>query len=307
MKQCVTTSDGLGVEITGIDLTAVDTERAAEIKALVHEHKLLVFRDQRLSESELVAFGRLLGRPEPYFQEHYWHPEHPEIFVSSNVAVDGEKVGVAGTGRFWHVDYQFMSEPLPLTIISPRVLPAGERATFFIDSVRAYEELPDGLRDVADKAYAFNEATRYYKVQPWDVDKAIVELIHEFRAVSDGAVHPVVIPHPVTGRRALFVTSGFTSSIMGLSHDDSTATLAELFRHQEDDERIHVHSWDHGDILLWDNRQVSHKASEYGQYAASEPQTNYRVTVYDGLPFYEETVPRDLGPIKRWSSSPERS
>lgn len=300
MKLSVAAPDQLGAEVCGTDLATVDSAWAEDIKALVYEHKLLVFRDQRLSETELIAFARLFGRPEPYFQDHYHHPEHEEIFVSSNVPVDGKKVGVAGTGRFWHVDYQFMPEPLPLTIISPRILPRGRRATFFIDAVKAYRELPDELRVYTDGTLSFHEATRYYKVQPWDVDKALVELVEEFRAVSPGAVHPTVITHPSNGNRALFVSSGFTSSILGLDHDESKEALAALFSHMEDQSRVHTHFWSGGDVLLWDNRQVSHKASEYGDYEADEPSVSYRVTVYDGLPFYTEQVPEEHGPVRRW-------
>ena len=121
MKINLPQADEFGVRIEDIDVLDIDASALCEFEQLVYEHKLVVFRGQKLDEEQYIEFGRRVGRVEPYFQSNYHHPEHPEIFVSSNVAVDGEKVGVAGTGRFWHVDYQFMSEPLPLTIISPRV------------------------------------------------------------------------------------------------------------------------------------------------------------------------------------------
>ena len=99
-----------------------------------------------LSPTEYVEFAHRLGRPQIYFQDNYHHPEHPEIFVSANVPINGRNVGVAGTGRYWHTDYQFFEEPLPLTMVFPQRLPQGDRYTAYIDMQRVFDELPTHLR-----------------------------------------------------------------------------------------------------------------------------------------------------------------
>src|SRR5688572_955066 len=105
------TGGALGVEITGLDVEALDQAGAAELRRLVYEHKLAVLRGLELSDEAYIALARKLGRPQIYFQPNYHHPDHPEIFVSANVPIEGRKVGVAGTGRYWHTDYQFFTDP----------------------------------------------------------------------------------------------------------------------------------------------------------------------------------------------------
>ncbi len=269
-------------EVEPFDLASLDDSGIEAIKQLVYEQKLVVFRGQELADEEYIAFARRLGRPEPYFQEHYHHPDHPEIFVSSNVPVNGQKVGVAGTGRFWHSDYSFMEEPLSMTMIRPVVLPEGKRGTCFIDMELAYRELPEHLRQAVEGRRSLHDARNYYKVQPGDVDRAIIELVEEFHALSPGVWQPMVLTHPVSGEKALFVSRGFTLDVEGMRHEEAQALLTELFDRIERPERVYVHDWAKGDLLMWDNRSLIHRAAEQ---APGQKSCSYRISLYDGLPF----------------------
>lgn len=274
---------GIGAEVRDLDLRRPTAADVAAIRELVVRHKLVVFRDQQFTDDEYVAMARRFGRPQVYFQDHYHHPRHPEIFVSSNVPMDGKKVGVAGTGRFWHSDYQFFDEPLSWTFVYPKVIPRGHRATMFVDMVRAWRELPARLQREFEPARLFHEAVMYYKVQPGDIDRAIAELMAEFRQLSPGASHPAVIEHPITGDRALYASEGFTMKIDGRSHEDSQRLLAELFAFLGDPARVHEHPWGEGDLMLWENRTLNHRASPLQK---GEQSCSYRIGVYDGIPFY---------------------
>jgi taurine dioxygenase len=281
----------IGAMIRGLDLRDLDAARAAEIRALVYEHKLVVFRDQHLSTSEYVAASRVLGTPQIYFQDNYLHPDHPEVFVSSNREMNGKKVGVAGTGRYWHTDYQFFEEPLPLTMVYPQELPSSRRETYYIDMERVQRELPAELRAFTDGTRARHEARWRYKIQPTDVDKSITEILAEFGAETPPVTHPTVITHPVNGRELLYVSRGFTVGIEGLSYEDGWRALRRLFEFVERPEHVHRHAWGAADILLWDNRQVIHMASTV---APGEPSVSFRIGVYDGLPFYTGGEPATL-------------
>src|SRR6185503_8462468 len=106
MKLTAPPEGQIGAEVTDTDLRTLTAEEAATLRAAVYRHKLVVFRDQTLDKDEYLAFARKLGRPQVYFQKNYHHPQYPEIFVSSNVPDEnGKKVGVAGTGQYWHSDY----------------------------------------------------------------------------------------------------------------------------------------------------------------------------------------------------------
>jgi taurine dioxygenase len=274
---------GLGVQTAARiqDLTAAGD--LAALRELVWREKLVVLTGQDFNNSEYVDFGRRLGFVRPYFQSNYHHPEHPEIFVSSNVPENGKKVGVAGTGRMWHSDYSMFDDPLSMTMVTPRIVPRGNRKTYFIDMARVLRELPLDLRRRIEGRRTFHEATWYYKIQPKDIDRAIVELIQEFRELSPGAWHPAVIEHPFTGERMLYVSSGFTTKVEGMPLEEGEAFLKELCAFVELEEHIHAQDWRMGDILLWDNRAFIHHASTVSPGEASK---SYRISLNDGLPFY---------------------
>lgn len=97
----------ISAEISQIDLNDISESTANDIKSLIYQYRLVVFRDQELSDEAYIAFAKMLGKPQIYFQDQYHHPEHPEIFVSSNMRENSRKVGVPGTGRYWHTDCAF--------------------------------------------------------------------------------------------------------------------------------------------------------------------------------------------------------
>lgn len=283
MNISIPPTDHIGAEITDVDATSLTSEDAKRIKDLVYTHKLVVFRGQKLSNEQYIQFARTLGTPQIYFQDNYHHPDHPEIFVSSNVLENGQKIGVAGTGRYWHTDYAFFEEPLPMTLVYPQRLPQVNRETYYIDMQKVYRELPDDLRPYVEQTKSFHEAKWRYKVQASDIDKAVIDILEEFGKEVPGAVHPTVIVHPVTGAKSLYMSEGFTTAIVGLSYDDNKAVLDRLFAFIREEKNIHTHKWMEGDILLWDNRVLLHKASSVPK---GQPSVSYRIGVYDGLPFY---------------------
>jgi taurine dioxygenase len=274
---------GIGAEFLEIDARAVTTEVAAVIKDQVYRHKLVVFRNQNLSKAEYIEFARALGRPQIYLQSNYHHPDHPEIFVSSNVPENGQKVGVSGTGRYWHSDYQFHPEPLPMTMLYPQVLPVSKRETYYIDMERVYQALPADLVLLVAGKQAIHEGKWRYKITANDIDRAVIDILAQVEQMVPRVTHPAVIEHPVTGRRALYISSGFSVGIEGLSDEDNRRVMSRLFAQIEHEGNVHVHRWTVGDILLWDNRTVIHRASDT---PASEPSSSYRIGIYDGLPFY---------------------
>jgi taurine dioxygenase len=279
---------GIGAEVLGLDVKTVTPEVAQMIKDEVYLHKLVVFRDQQLTREQYVEFARKLGKPQIYLQKNYHHPDHPEIFVSSNVSENGMKVGVSGTGRYWHTDYQFHPEPLPMTLLYPQVLPAGKRETYYIDMERAYDDFPAELRPYVEDKWAVHEAKWRYKITAEDIDRAMIDILTEIERVVPPITHPAVIVHPVTGKKMLYLSSGFTTGMESLTHEENLQIMARIFNFTENEERVHVHTWRSGDILLWDNRSLIHKASDTPK---GEMSSSYRIGVYDGLPFYSNQHP----------------
>lgn len=276
----------IGAEVFGLDVTALthDSPEWDMLRQLIYRNKLVVIREQfGLTEQEYVDFTRKLGRPQVYFQFHYHHPDFPEIFVSNNVNEDGKKLGVAGTGRYWHTDCAFEKKPLSFTSIYPLIFPQSARETSYIDMHRVYLELPDDLRRYVDGAMAVHEGQMRYKVQASDIDRSLRELLDRINEEVPPVAHPAVIEHPVTGEKILYISSGFTTKLVGLSYEENQRVMQALFEFVERPEHIHTHYWEEGDLIVWDNRPLIHKASAVKPGEASR---SYRIGIYDDLPFY---------------------
>lgn len=273
----------IGTEILDIDAASISEAEISRIKQLVYACKLIVFRNQNLTTEQYVEFARKIGTLQIYFQDNYHHPDYPEIFVSSNVLEDGKKIGVAGTGRYWHTDCAFQPEPLSWTMLSPQILPKSVRETYYIDMERVYQKLPADLKKYVEGRYAVQEAKWRYKVQEWDMDRAIIDILNDFEQKAPPVTHPTAIVHPVRLKPALYINEGFTTRILGLSEAENQRVLADLFAFIHQEEHIYTHVWQEGDILLWDNRNLIHKASSVPKGESSK---SYRIGIYDGLPFY---------------------
>jgi taurine dioxygenase len=276
-------SECIAAEISDIDVVSVTETQVSTIKQLVYECKLVVFRNQNINEDQYLEFASKIGTPQIYPQDNYHHPNYPEIFVSSNVPKDGKKFGVRGTGRYWHTDCAFLEEPLPFTMLYPQVLPNSIRETYYIDMQQIYKKLPANLKNCIEGKFLQHEAKWRYKVQEWDIDKAVIDILNDFEKIFPPVKHPAIITHPVTQEKILYMSQGFTTGIVGVDYATNQKLLQELFSFIERDEHIYTHVWQDGDILLWENRTLNHKASDVPK---GEKSVSYRIGIYDGLPFY---------------------
>jgi alpha-ketoglutarate-dependent taurine dioxygenase len=275
----------LGVIVEGFDAEQATAADIAELKKAVYTSKIAVLKNQDLSPQQFLALGKRLGRTAEYYEPVYHHPEVSEVFVSSNVKEeDGRQIGVPKTGKFWHSDYQFMPEPFDLTLIYPQVVPSKNRGTFFINMATAYEKLSEELKLVAKGTTATHSVLRYFKIRPTDVYRPISEIIDEVNGKTPPVISPTAVTHPHTGETVLYISEGFTMSIEdadGTSRPDllnelleATGQLDRTYEH----ENIHLQTFEKGDMLVWDNRSLIHRALHT---ATPEPAVSYRVTVYD--------------------------
>lgn len=283
------TDTALGVDVE-IDVLNAPDEDIAELKKKVYEHKIVVLKGQHLSAAEFVTFGRRMGEVETYYQPMYHHPEHKEIFVSSNVKEAGQQVGVPQTGKFWHHDYSFMARPFGLTLIYPQVVPKENRGTYFIDMGKAYRKLPQATKDALAGSSSRNSVRRYFKIRPDDVYRPITDVLAEIEDHTPAVTHPTVFPHPVTGEPLLYISEAFTYELQAADGSPLPETLLRellaavgqadpTFQH----ENIHLQTFDKGDLLVWDNRSLVHCARHT---VKPEPTVSHRITVHDDHEFY---------------------
>jgi taurine dioxygenase len=279
----------LGVTVEGFDAEKATDAEIAELRQQIYTNKIAVLKGQELSTDGFVALGRRFGEPESYYEPMYHHPDNDLVFVSSNVPENGQQIGVPKTGKFWHADYQFMRRPFALTFIYPQVVPKKNRGTYFIDLGQAFRSLPADLRDAASAVDAVHSPRRFFKIRPDDVYRPIGEVLGEIERNTPAVTHAAVIRHPHTGESILYLSEGFTVDLTdasGRSVDPdllpkllaATGQLDGGFTHPN----IHLQRFDAGDLLIWDNRSLVHRALHT---PTPEPAVSYRVTVYDEHPF----------------------
>lgn len=284
----------IGVTVDGFDYAAAGAEDIDAIKAAVYTKKIVVLKNQHLAPRQFLELGRRFGRPETYYEPMYKHPEVEEIFVSSNVPEDGKQIGVPKTGKFWHADYQFMPDPFGLTFIYPQVVPEKNRGTYFIDMGKAYGRLPEDLKKEVADTFSRHSVRKYFKIRPSDVYRPISEIIEEVDTKTPPVVKPSTFIHPMTGETVLYISEGFT---VGMEDGDgeplegdllqrlfeATGQLDDTFEHPN----IHLQTFEKGDLLVWDNRSLIHRARHT---TTPEPTVSFRVTVHDTHKLYDRAV-----------------
>src|SRR5713226_9513131 len=194
----------LGATVEGVDLPALDAETFAAIHRAWLEHQVLLFRDQELSDGDLVAFSRRFGDlDEAPVQEtgQRFVEGHPEIYVVSNVVQDGVAIGSLGAGEaVWHTDMSYLPDPPKASMLYALESPPKGGDTGFVSMYAAYEALPAALqqriRGMSLKHDATYNSGGYLRQGVDAVDDPLT---------SPGAVHPLVCKHPETGRSALYL------------------------------------------------------------------------------------------------------
>ncbi|MFY7777683.1 MAG: TauD/TfdA dioxygenase family protein [Elstera sp.] len=273
----------LGAEILNLDLAQpLDDADFARIRRRLADRAVLVFRDQeKLTPEQQIAFSRRFGPLEIHVQHHFHLAGHPEILIVSNVIEDGKPLGLVDAGKYWHSDLSYMALPSLGSLLHSKEWPAEGGDTLFVNMVAAYEALPDDLKAKIDGLSAEHSyLARNLKQQKLNGELR-PGLTAEQAARVPPVVHPIVRVHPESGKRALFVSEGFTTHILGLPEEESDALLAHLYAHSTAPQFQYRHKWQPNDMVFWDNRQTLHLATGC---PPDLRRTLYRTTVQGDAP-----------------------
>ena len=253
----------LGTEIAGIDLSKPLAQDDVEvIEDAWRERLVVVFRGQRLSDPQLLAFSRNFGELDPPGPNPYGEPfnkQHPEINVISNVIENGKPIGNLGDGEaVWHADMTYVDVPPKGAMLHSLEVPPSGGNTYFANMIAAFETLPADLRTAAEGKVAVHDASR----------NSAGMLRKGYKEVTDvretvGAHHPLVRTNPETGRRALFLGRRPNAYVLGLEVADSEALLDALWAHATQPRFAMCHEWQVGDLLMWNNLSVLHRRDPF--------------------------------------------
>lgn len=250
--------NGFGARITGLDLSRpLDGETLAAVKAAFARHAVVSFPDQPLSLDELEAFTLQIG---PFGEDPFIKPMEGRPNVLELRREPDEKATNFGAG--WHSDWSFQPQPPAATLLRAEVVPPVGGDTLFADCARAYEALSETMKQLLAPLRAVHSAARPYGtsgVFARETEKRTMQIVTSKEAEKT-QVHPLVRTHPVTGRKALFVSPVYTVGIEGLTDKEAGAILGFLFAHMTQPQFVYRHAWARGTLLMWDNRCTVHFA-----------------------------------------------
>ncbi|MPY73534.1 MAG: TauD/TfdA family dioxygenase [Alphaproteobacteria bacterium] len=257
--QVVPSGSAIGADILGADLSrGLDAATFRAIEAAFNERSVVCLRDQHLTEEQFIAFAKRFGEVEIIFLTHYAHPRYPEIMLVSNIQENGRNIGHVDAGRVWHTDMSYTATPPRATLLYAIDVPeeAGRVLgdTLFASAVAAYDGLPEAMKRRLEGLRAVHRVSgRRKKTGTGKEDNPL-------RDRQPDVLHPVIRTHPVTGRKAIYVSEGECTGIVGMEDAEALPLLADLAQRIIRKDYQYRHRWRKGDVLIWDNPAVQHIA-----------------------------------------------
>jgi taurine dioxygenase len=255
----------IGTELAGVQLAELDEAGIESVRQLAAERGVLAFRGQKMSLEDQIALGRRFGPL--HVHPAYASRQHPEAL---RIHTDANSRFAAGEG--WHSDVSCEERPPALSILRIEVTPSCGGDTAYASMYAAYESLSETMRNFLLTLRAVHTGDLPFR--------------GTYKNTSDKqfpvSTHPVVRTHPLTGRRALYVNSGFTDKVEGLTRHESRALLTMLFEHISRGVDLQCRiRWEPNTVTIWDNRCTQHHASwDY----FPETRSGWRVTTIGEQP-----------------------
>ena len=262
----VPTGAALGAEIRGADLAKLDRPTFDAIHRAWLDHLVLLFRDQRLNDDDLIGFSRRFGDLD-------WAPVQetgrrfvegkPEIYVVSNVIENGVPIGSLGAGEaVWHTDMSYLADPPKASMLYALEIPPAGGNTGFCNMYKALDAMPAALQRRLEGKTLKHDGT--YNSGGY-VRQGVEATDDPTR--SPGTSHPIICRHPETGRRVLYLGRRRNAYIDGLPLAESEALLDEIWSYATKPELSWYNEWRIGDVVLWDNRCTMHRRDPFDAHA----------------------------------------
>jgi taurine dioxygenase len=251
----------VGAEVRGVNLAAVVEAEVGAIKDAWYRHDVLMFRNQKMTDDDLLSFSKHFGTLDPPPNQGAGRkspPGYPDVYVVSNVLDEkGEPIGALGDGEAtWHTDMSYSPEPPDASILYSLEIPATGGDTWFCSMKSALAQMPRQLVERIQNLDIKHDGT--YDSGGY-VRKGMTA--SQDPRTSVGTPHPIIIEHPVSGERALYLGRRLNAYIMGLEVVESERLLDEIWSYVE--AAVYRHKWALGDLVLWDNRTTLHRRDAF--------------------------------------------
>ncbi|TVS13061.1 MAG: TauD/TfdA family dioxygenase [Gammaproteobacteria bacterium] len=243
-----------GAEVSGVDLAAASDSEFEQVLAAFRDHGVLFFRDQHLSPEQHIALAERFGPIDinRFFPADGQYPEIAEVKKDP-----GQTTNIGGG---WHTDHSYDAVPAMGSILVARELPETGGDTLFASMYAAYEGLSPGLKRTLEGMRAVHSNHHVFGAAGVYKQEGDAGALFRNESLTSEATHPVVITHPLSGRKALYVNPGFTIRFEDWTPEESAALLTHLYRHATRPEYTCRFRWSEGAVAIWDNRCTWHYA-----------------------------------------------
>jgi len=251
----------VGAELRGVDLAAVAEAQVDAIKKAWYRHDVLIFRNQEMTDDDLLSFSRYFGTLDPPPNQGAGRkspPGYPDVYVVSNVLDEGgEPIGALGDGEAaWHTDMSYAPKPPDASMLYSLEIPAKGGDTWFCSMKAAFAKMPrrlvDRIKNLDIKHDGTYDSGGYLR-------KGLTA--SQDPRTSVGTPHPIIIQHPVSGEKALYLGRRRNAYIVGLELAESEQLLDEIWSYV--DAAVYKHKWALRDVVLWDNRTTMHRRDAF--------------------------------------------
>ena len=264
-------NDGvLGATVHGLDLSQPMEDAAFRaVLGALGQHGVLRIPGQSIGTPALKAFAARFGSLEINVANSFQEPGHPEVMILSNIKQDGKPIGLSDAGQDWHTDMSYSREIAFANVLYGITIPhrdgkplgGSELASMYA----ACDGLPAAVRTRLEGATATHDFNKFWEEMRRRPGSTRAPLTEQQRRLKPPVPHPVLMTHPITGRRVLYANPGYTIRIDGWDERESDDMLAFLFEHQLQPQYRYVHRWTAGDVLIWDDLCTLHNAwPDYG-------------------------------------------
>jgi taurine dioxygenase len=265
-------TENTGVEINELDVKTLDEDGFAPLYEAWLKYGVIVVRDQHLEIEDFLAYSDRFGKVVPHPSKSTRHPDYPKITMLgiNKFDADGNLIEAVYNrgGASWHTDGAYDDIPFKATQLYSLAIPSRGGDTHFSNMYMAYEALPDRLKTLLDgKRGAFTYAGRRHTqalLNPEDRD-------------LPPAFHPMFPKHSETGRTSLYFDPEKINYIEGLDEAQNDDVIEELTERMIAPDAEYRHQWQVGDVVIWDNRSMVHKAA--GDYPPKEDRIHWRTSI----------------------------
>ncbi len=243
----------VGAQVSGVDLAQFDDATLGELRNAFARHSVLFFRDQKLTPEQHISLAERWGdiNVNRFFTPVEGYPQIAQVLKEPE-----QKFNIGGG---WHTDHSYDQIPALGSMLYALETPETGGDTLFAGTCAAYDTLSEGLRETLGNLRAVHSSRHVFGAAA-NRPKELADRLGNEELAEQDAVHPVVIQHPLSGRRSLYVNPGFTRRFDGWTEEESAPLLRYLYDHISRPEHTYRFRWQPGSLAFWDNRATWHFA-----------------------------------------------